>query len=243
MQSEYAKTNTTVKPLVEIMSYLQMLSCEAVDWKLFAETVTLFVENEEISSQLFYSFMNKVFELSFMKQMSVIAAINSKNLRDTLAHDMNHQVYDESWYQRVFPQYNHAKYIKSQNDIAKFQNITPYIQQKPQASAYQEFLKRANPTEVTKLQPPIKLNPPTPQKKVNMGLISRQWVKQNKPLLKEKYKKDFGNGNTYCMKYHLPDLVCADAKKPFCRSGKFIRVHNCPCGAKHRMTSCNKIFK
>ncbi len=85
--------------------------------------------------------------------------------------------------------------------------------------------------------------PPNPLKRVNLGKLSRQWVKDMRGNLKPSFKTDFGDGSQYCMKYHKKELVCPKKAESFCKIGALVRVHTCVCGIKHPMHSCKKIFK
>lgn len=257
MQKVFNENMVIVKPLREISCFIAMLTVENHELKLFSETLLITTMDSRVTPPLFYTFIDKVFALANINEQNLMLCVNDTGVRDGLEYDIRTKSFDNNWFSHLFPEYNHADFVKEQNQISKYNNtykgiisIEQLIQEKRkegyQVKGLQDSLKipkYPNPSEqhnvrdknVRKFQTSDKKNP-----------IS-EWIENTKNRLKPEYVQKYGTGYSYCVRYHASTMDCREKVNAVCQFGsgrrKTVRSHQCLCGELHPMSVCNKIYK
>ncbi len=232
LQALYTKKTISCKPTREIECYLRMLSVAINDWTQFAIIIKTLVDDPEIDEQLFYIFLNKCFQKSYNKKTSIIIDVQDTHLRQQLnLEKVDESKCDELWMQRVFNDYDHIKFLKTQKHLNK---TTSNITKPNKESIVKEF------GHIPK-RPTFKRSGLSPQERQERAKRFRNWIETTRPLLKQEFKSKMNGG--YCAAHHMESEFCRVRNGRECRAGNKTRKHECICGSmSHTISHCKSIY-
>ncbi len=230
LQRLYTQNKMSYKPLKELNGYKKMLGIAAVDWRLFKSLIEIYIQDKSVNEQIFYEFVNKIFDVAMKKQISINIAIKDHHQLSLLLIEKQKSTKpDSEWMQNMFTNFDHKLLIKTETEIANHQKALNNNNDNSDNNTMENNYN-TNKNGGGKQR----------EKRQKKGNKIKKWTSNLNKKLKNKYIFS----SSYCALHHMDDEKCKEEGKEICVFNGIRRSHYCLCGSlDHSVLECSTIYK